>query len=130
MADLPVAWKKITRGLPRGRRYADDRISTLEELEQSTARISELVGAIKTYSYMHKAHIQNVDVHEGNEGTLTILQHKIKNGIEIIREYDPLLPQITVYGSELNQVWTNLIDNADDAMNGRGKIWIRTKQDL
>ena len=79
---------------------------------------------------MHKAHIQNVDVHEGNESTLTILQHKIKNGIEIIREYDPLLPQITVYGSELNQVWTNLIDNADDAMNGRGKIWIRTKQDL
>ena len=130
MADLPVAWKKITRGLPRGRRYADDRISTLEELEQSTARISELVGAIKTYSYMHKARIQNVDVHEGNESTLTILHHKIKNGIEIIREYDPLLPQITIYGSELNQVWTNLIDNADDATNGRGKIWITIKQDL
>jgi nitrogen-specific signal transduction histidine kinase len=104
LTDLPVAWKKITRGLPRGRRYADDRISTLEELEQSTARISELVGAIKTYSYMDKARIQNVDVHEGNESTLTILHHKIKNGIENIREYDPLLPQITVYGSELNQV--------------------------
>jgi CRP-like cAMP-binding protein len=82
----------------------------LYEIEHSTARISELVGAIKTYSYMDKARIQNVDVHEGLESTLTILHHKIKNGIEIIREYDPHLPHITVYGSELNQVWTNLID--------------------
>jgi nitrogen-specific signal transduction histidine kinase len=79
---------------------------------------------------MHKARIQNVDVHEGNESTITILHHKIKNGIEIIREYDPLLPQISVCGSELNQVWTNLIDNANDAMNDRGKIWITTKHDL
>jgi nitrogen-specific signal transduction histidine kinase len=79
---------------------------------------------------MHKARIQNVDVHEGNESTITFLHHKIKNGIEIIREYDPLLPQISVYGSELNQVWTNLIHNANDAMNDRGKIWITTKHDL
>ena len=101
----------------------------LYEIEHSTARISELVGAIKTYSYMDKARIQNVDVHEGLESTLTILHHKIKNGIEIIREYDPHLPRITVYGSELNQVWTNIIDNAVDALEGHGHIWIRTRTD-
>lgn len=101
----------------------------LYEIEHSTARISELVGAIKTYSYMDKARIQNVDVHEGLESTLTILHHKIKSGIEIIREYDPHLPHITVYGSELNQVWTNLIDNAVDALEGHGHIWIRTRTD-
>jgi signal transduction histidine kinase len=101
----------------------------LYEIEHSTARISELVGAIKTYSYMDKARIQNVDVHEGLESTLTLLHHKIKNGIEIIREYDPHLPHITVYGSELNQVWTNLIDNAVDALEGHGHIWIRTRTD-
>jgi signal transduction histidine kinase len=99
------------------------------EIEYTTARISELVGAIKTYSYMDKARIQNVDVHEGIESTLTILHHKIKYGIEIIREYDPDLPRITVYGSELNQVWTNLIDNAVDALEGHGHIWIRTRKD-
>jgi signal transduction histidine kinase len=101
----------------------------LYEIEHSTARISDLVGAIKTYSYMDKARIQNVDVHEGIESTLTILHHKIKHGIEIIREYDPDLPRITVYGSELNQVWTNLIDNAVDALEGHGHIWIRTRTD-
>jgi signal transduction histidine kinase len=101
----------------------------LYEIEHSTARISDLVGAIKTYSYMDKARIQNVDVHEGIESTLTILHHKIKHGIEIIREYDPDLPRITVYGSELNQVWTNLIDNAVDALEGQGHIWIRTRTD-
>jgi len=101
----------------------------LSEIEHSTARISELVGAIKTYSYMDKARIQNVDVREGIESTLTILHHKIKRGIEIIREYDPNLPRITVYGSELNQVWTNLIDNAVDALDGQGHIWIRTRTD-
>jgi CRP-like cAMP-binding protein len=90
--------------------WLEDIIKTsrmIYEIEHSTARISELVGAIKTYSYMDKARIQNVDVHEGIESTLTILLHKIKYGIEIIREYDPDLPRITVYGSELNQVWTN-----------------------
>jgi signal transduction histidine kinase len=102
---------------------------TIYEIGHSTARISELVGAIKTYSYMDKARIQNVDLHEGLESTLTILHHKIKHGIEIIREYDPNLPSITVYGSELNQVWTNLIDNAVDALEGHGHIWIRTRTD-
>jgi len=113
-------------------RWLEDIIKTsgmLYEIEHSTARISELVGAIKTYSYMDKARVQNVDVHEGLESTLTILHHKIKHGIEIIREYDPNLPRITVYGSELNQVWTNLIDNAVDALEDHGHIWIRTRTD-
>jgi signal transduction histidine kinase len=99
------------------------------EIQHSMARISELVGAIRTYSYMDKARIQNVDVHEGLESTLTILHHKIKHGIEIVREYDPNIPRITVYGSELYQVWTNLIDNAVDALDGHGHIWIRTRID-
>ena len=94
----------------------------LYEIEHSTARISELVGAIKTYSYMDKARVQHVDVHEGLESTLTILHHKIKHGIEIIRKYDPNLPRITVYGSEINQVWINLIDNAVDALEDHGHI--------
>jgi nitrogen-specific signal transduction histidine kinase len=59
---------------------------------------------------------------------LTILHHKIKHGLEIFREYDPNLPRITVYGSELNQVWTNLIDNSIDALEGHGHIWIRTRK--
>jgi len=87
-------------------RWLEDIIKTsgmLYEIEHSTARISELVGAIKTYSYMDKARVQNVDVHEGLESTLTILHHKIKHGIEIILEYDPNLPCITVYGSELKR---------------------------
>jgi signal transduction histidine kinase len=113
-------------------RWLEDIIKTsgmLYETEHSTARISELVGAIKTYSYMDKVRVQNVDVHEGLESTLTILHHKIKHGIEIIHEYDPNLPRITVYGSELNQVWTNLIDNAVDALEDHGHIWIRTRTD-
>lgn len=118
--------------LPDVLSYLDARISSqvlLNEIKQSTARVSELVKAIKTYSYMDQAPIQEVDIHEGLESTLTILGHKLKTGITVIREYDKSLPHIRVYGSELNQVWTNLIDNAIDAMNGRGKIWIRTKQD-
>ena len=127
----------ITNNVPLGSlpdvlSYLDARLSSqvlLNEIKQSTARVSELVKAIKTYSYMDQAPIQEVDIHEGLESTLTILGHKLKTGITVIREYDKNLPHVRVYGSELNQVWTNLIDNAIDAMNGRGKIWIRTKQD-
>jgi signal transduction histidine kinase len=98
----------------------------LEEVEQSTARISELVKAIKAYSYMDRAPLQEVDVHEGLDNTLTILHHKLKYGITVKRDYDPNLPRICAYGSELNQVWTNLLDNAIDAMKGKGEIKIST----
>ncbi len=98
----------------------------LDEIEHSTARISELIQAMKEYAYMDKAKEQEVDIHEGIENTLKILQHKLKHDIVVTREYDRSLPRIMVYGSELNQVWTNLIDNAVDAMDGHGKIKIRT----
>lgn len=101
----------------------------LNEIEQSTARISELVKAVKAYSYMDQAQLQEVDVHEGIETTLLILGHKLKKGIAVTREYDRTLPRICAHASELSQVWTNLIDNAIDAMDGKGQIWIRTSRD-
>jgi signal transduction histidine kinase len=100
----------------------------LQEVELSTTRISELVKAIKAYTYMDQARQQEVDIHEGLENTLTILKHKLREGITITRVYDRSLPRVTVYGSELNQVWTNLLDNAIDALQGHGQIWIRTSR--
>ena len=101
----------------------------IDELEQSTTRISELVKAVKAYSYMDQTALQAVDVHEGIENTLTLLGHKLKQGVVVTREYDQNLSRISAYGSELNQVWTNLIDNAIEAMDGQGQIWVRTSQD-
>jgi signal transduction histidine kinase len=104
----------------------------LDEIQQSMVRISELVKAIKTYSYMDQAPIQEIDVHDGLESTLTILGHKLKagGGITVTREYDRTLPRITAYGNELNQVWTNIIDNAIDAIGERhGNILLRTKRE-
>ena len=98
----------------------------VDEIEQSSGRISNLVQAVKDYSYMDQAPLQEVDVHEGLESTLTILGHKLKQGVVVTREYDRSLPRISAYGSELNQVWTNLIDNAIDAMGGHGQAWVRT----
>ena len=69
---------------------------------------------------------QEVDIHEGLENTLTILNHKLKGKISVTRQYDRNLPRICVYGGELNQVWTNILDNAIDALDGHGQIWIRT----
>lgn len=98
------------------------------EIKTSTARISELVGAIKEYSYMDQASVQKVDIHKGLETTLLILKYKLrKKNISVTRDYAENLPQIKAYGSELNQVWTNLIVNAVDAMNEGGKLKVRTK---
>lgn len=101
----------------------------LNEVKQGSTRISKLVKAIKEYSYMDQAPLQEVDIHDGLESTLTILGYKLKQGVTVTREYDRSLPRICAYGSELNQVWTNLIDNAIDAMNGRGHLWLRTSQE-
>ncbi len=98
----------------------------LHEISQSAERLSEIVKAMKSYSYMDQAPIQNVDVHEGLENTLVILRHKLKEGIQVKRDFAPDLPQIEAYGSELNQVWTNIIDNAIDAMNGKGEVKLKT----
>ncbi len=103
-------------------------ICTLDQIKQSSERISSLIKSIKDYSYMDRGPLQEVDVHEGIESTLIILKHKLKYGVEVIREYGNL-PRICAYGGELNQVWTNLIDNAIDAMNGKGRLWIRTAQE-
>ena len=101
----------------------------VDEIESSTGRISELVRAIKEYSYMDQMPEQQVDIHDGLENTLLMLRHRLKNGVEITREYDRSLPKICAHGSELNQIWTNLIVNAADAMGGTGKLLIRTSRD-
>jgi len=103
--------------------------SVLSEVSLGTGRISEIVKALKTYTYMDQAPVQAVDVHEGLDNTLIILQNKLKAGITVRREYARDLPPIQAYGSELNQVWTNIIDNAIDAMAGEGTLVLRTRVD-
>jgi signal transduction histidine kinase len=98
----------------------------LNEIESSTARISDLVRAIKEYTYMDQAPVQNVDIAKGLETTLTILHHKLKRGVAVERDYEPVPLLVNSFGSELNQVWTNIIDNAIDAMGGRGELRVRT----
>jgi signal transduction histidine kinase len=98
----------------------------VEQIDSGTSRISELVRAIKQYSYMDQAPEQEVDVHDGLENTLIMLHYRLKYGIAVVREYERSIPAICAHGSELNQVWTNLIDNAIDAMNGKGELVVRT----
>ncbi|MGA8440025.1 MAG: ATP-binding protein [Candidatus Sulfotelmatobacter sp.] len=98
----------------------------LNEIESSTSRISDLVGAIKEYTHMDQAPVQNVDIVRSLESTLTILNHKLKRGITVQRDYQPTPLLVNSFGSELNQVWTNIIDNAIDAMGGKGELRVRT----
>jgi len=100
------------------------------EIKAATSRISELVGAIKEYSYMDQASVQEVDIHRSLDSTLVILKYKLKKkSIVVTREYAEALPRIKAYGSELNQVWTNLIVNAVDAMPDGGTLKVRTKRE-
>jgi signal transduction histidine kinase len=102
----------------------------VSELRESTERMSSLIGAVKAYAYMDRGGVVQADIHEGLETTLTVLAHKLKHTeIEIHRDYDRTLPPVTMYGSELNQVWTNLLDNAIDALSDHGTITLRTKPD-
>jgi signal transduction histidine kinase len=103
--------------------------SLLHEIESSTSRISDLVCAIKEYTHMDQSPVQNVDIVKGLENTLTILNHKLKQGVVVQRDYQPVPLLVNSFGSELNQVWTNIIDNAIDAMHGKGKLSIRTYRD-
>ncbi len=100
--------------------------SLLAEVESAASRISDLVKAIKEYTYMDQSVRQDVDIVKGLETTLTILNHKLKKGVTVTREYQPMPLLVNSFGSELNQVWTNLIDNAIDAMNGQGELAVRT----
>jgi len=101
----------------------------LSEVQQTTERISQIVQAMKAYTYLGQAPLLEVDVHEGLENTLIIMQHKLKQGVTVKREYSANMPHIEAYASELNQVWTNIIDNAVDAMSGKGEIVLRTYED-
>ena len=101
----------------------------LHEIESSTSRISDLVGAIKEYTHMDQSPVQNVDVIKSLETTLTILNHKLKQGVVVQRDYQRVPLLVNSFGSELNQVWTNIIDNAIDAMHGKGELRVRTYRD-
>jgi signal transduction histidine kinase len=98
----------------------------LNEIESSTTRISDLVLAIKEYTYMDQAPVQNVDIVKSLETTLTILNYKLKRGVVVERDYGKVPLLVNSFGSELNQVWTNIIDNAIDAMSGKGQLRVRT----
>jgi len=99
----------------------------IAEIRSAATSISNIIKAYKSYVYLDQAPVQDVDIHEGLDGTLLILGGKLKEGISVRKEYAPDLPKIMAYGSELNQVWTNLIKNAADALEGKGEIVIRTR---
>jgi signal transduction histidine kinase len=98
----------------------------LNQIEHSTSRISELVAAIKEYTFMDQSPVQNVDIVKTLETTLTILNHKLKRGVSVQRDYQKIPLLVNSFGSELNQIWTNIIDNAIDAMGGKGELRVRT----
>lgn len=113
-------------------------IRLLQEIQFGSARLSELVKAIKSYSYMDQAPLQKIDVRSGIEDTLTLLGYKLKKAcVQVHQEFDSQVPQIDAYSGDLNQVWTNLINNAIDALQDGGavasaspQIWIRTFKEL
>jgi signal transduction histidine kinase len=100
----------------------------LEEIEHGSSRIMEIVKALKSYSYLDQAPTQSVDIHDGLNDTLVMLGSKLKLGVEVQRDYALDVPHIEAFGSELNQVWTNIIDNAIGAMDGQGEIVIKTSR--
>jgi signal transduction histidine kinase len=123
--ETPVLHDALTRVVA-----AADGERLTREIEASTCRIAELVRAVKEYSYMDQMPEQEIDIHQGLDSTLTMLKFRLKKGVKVTREYDRTIPRIFAHGSELNQVWTNLIDNAVDAMSGKGELRIRTAREL
>ncbi|WP_217280181.1 ATP-binding protein [Kibdelosporangium persicum] len=109
--------------------YTVETESLMNEIEDATTRVSTLVGAAKQYSQMDRAPFQVVDVHELLDSTLVMLNSKFGDGVQVVKDYDRSLPLISAYAAELNQVWTNLIDNAIAAMNGKGTLTVRTYRD-
>jgi signal transduction histidine kinase len=99
----------------------------LGELREATGRVSELVGAVRSYTQMDRATLQPLDVVEGLESTLVMLHHKTGQGVEVVRDYAEDLPRVEAHAGELNQVWTNLIDNAVDAMEGQGRLRVSVR---
>jgi signal transduction histidine kinase len=117
----PDAFRWLAAGL--------DMESLVGEIRNSAGRISELVAAMKDYSHLDAGPFERIDIHEGIDNTLLILKHKWKKGVNVVRDYDRDLPEVCAQSGELNQVWTNLIDNAIDAMDGKGTLTIRTSRD-
>jgi signal transduction histidine kinase len=99
----------------------------LDEISEAVGRISALMASAKQYTQMDRAPLQTVDVHAGLDATLTLLGHKLGDDVEVVRDYDRTLPSVVAFPAELNQVWTNLIDNAVDAMGGAGTLTVRTR---
>jgi signal transduction histidine kinase len=99
----------------------------LSEIKESSRRISDLVAAIKSYSQMDRASMQRIEVTDGLESTLVMLRHKIPTGVTVVRDYGTGVPPIEAHAGELNQVWTNLIDNALDAMGGTGTLRLTSR---
>ena len=132
LADAGWTFDELS-GLPEAERRdtaADAAVHGLiGEVRMAADRIREIVSAVKGYAYLDQAPAQRIDVRTGLEQTLVILRHKLKHGIDVRRDYADDLPEIDAYGSELNQVWTNLVDNAVDAMEGQGELVIRAERD-
>jgi signal transduction histidine kinase len=137
-AGLDVAWLakavekcpgSATEGAVRWLAYSVETEMLMNEIEDATTRVSTLVGAAKQYSQMDRAPFQVVDVHELLDSTLVMLARKIGDKVKVVKEYDRSLPPLPAYAAELNQVWTNLIDNAVQAMNGEGTLTIRTSRE-
>ena len=133
-AGIDVPWlETIVKGLPAEIRagaieWIEARLHLkmlLKQVETSTGRVAELVKAVKSYTHMDKSPMQEIDIHEGIETTLIMLGHKLK-GVTLKRAFDRSIPRIVAYAGELNQVWTNLIDNAIDAVSGTGTVCIGT----
>jgi signal transduction histidine kinase len=121
----PEAFAKIVRWLSAHSAV----YSMLGEIGHGSQRISEIVATLKGYVYLDQAPVQTVDVHEGLENTLLILRSRLGSGVKVHRHYNPDLPKIEAFASELNQAWTNIIDNAIDAMQGQGELTIRSRRE-
>jgi signal transduction histidine kinase len=100
----------------------------MEEIEAASVAISNIVRSVKSYAYLDQAPVQDVDIAMSLDDTLMILNHKIKHGVSVTRTYEPALPRIEAYAGELNQVWTNLIDNAVQAMEGKGRLEVGARR--
>jgi signal transduction histidine kinase len=138
LAGVDVAWcERVARlldsgSLGTGLEWAASALSTttlLSEIKEATGRVSDLVAAVKSYSQLDRASLQDIDVTEGIDSTLVILGEKLPDGITVIRDYADEMPRIEAIPGELNQVWTNLIDNAIDAMAGKGTLRVSTRPD-
>lgn len=117
-ADIALAWFSVRTLLESSARQVTDSVS----------RIAELTAALRGYAYLDQAPQQDVDIHAGLDDTLTILQHKVPPGVTVVRDYADDLPAVTAYGGQLNQVWTNLLDNAIAAVGESGLITVRSRR--